>query len=274
MPVDLHVHTTASDGALTPSDVVRAALRAELSALAVTDHDTVGGVEEALEAAEAHAITVVPGVELSVDEHSGSDVHVLGLLIDHRDSDLVSVLVGLCMEREERARTMVTALAAAGHRIDLDSVRAVAGRGSIGRVHIARALVDAESVTTIEAAFRLLIGREAPFYRRKRTLDAQRAVAAIHDAGGVAVLAHPGVSGEAALAELLSAGIDGIEAFHAEHSAADRERFARLAAAHGLIVTGGSDCHGPDVRSAPIGGGACPDSALEALLLRAARYSR
>jgi predicted metal-dependent phosphoesterase TrpH len=169
---------------------------------------------------------------------------------------------------------MVADLSEAGHAIDLASVRAIAGSGSIGRVHVARALVAAGSVPTVDAAFRMLIGRDAPFYRRKRTLDAAQAIAAIHGAGGVAVFAHPGVTGEGALPALLAAGLDGIEAFHAEHSADDKRRFAEMAADLGLIVTGGSDFHADDVPCASIGGGGCPESALEALWARAARYRR
>lgn len=275
MPVDLHVHTTASDGALTPAEVVRAAITVGLSALAVTDHDSIAGIEEALATAAGTTLTMVPGVELSVDERSdGSGVHMLGLLIYHGDPGLVSALADLRREREVRAGAMVAELVKAGHAIDYDTVAGIAGAGSIGRVHIARALVAAGSATTVEEAFRTLIGRDAPFYVGKRTMDATHAISAIHAAGGVAVLAHPGVSGAEALPLLLRAGLDGIEAFHAEHTAADRERFAALARANGLLVTGGSDFHGPGVRSAPIGGGWCPEGAVEALKERATLYRR
>lgn len=272
MPVDLHVHTTASDGALAPSEVVRLAREAGLSTIAITDHDSTDGLDEALRASAGSTTCVLAGVELSVDGGTGSDAHVLGLEIDHREPALVATLAGLRAGREERACTMVAALAAAGYPVDMASVREIAGPGSIGRVHIARALVAAGCVPTVQEAFRTLIGRDARFYARKQTLRAVDAVDAIHAAGGVAVLAHPGVSGESAFPALLAAGIDGIEAFHAEHTAADRERFAALAAANGLIVTGGSDFHAPDLRSAPIGGGGCPDEAVEAIRIRARRY--
>jgi predicted metal-dependent phosphoesterase TrpH len=126
----------------------------------------------------------------------------------------------------------------------------------------------------VEEAFRLHIGRGARFYVRKRALDAVHAVDVIHSAGGVAVLAHPGVSGESAFAVLLDAGLDGIEAFHAEHTPADRRRFADMARRHGLLVTGGSDFHGPGLKSAPIGGGGCPEEAVAPLRARAALYRR
>jgi predicted metal-dependent phosphoesterase TrpH len=274
MPVDLHVHTTASDGALAPSEVIRVALETGLSALAITDHDSTDGIDEALIAAAGSALTVIPGVELSVDEEGANSVHILGLWIDHHEPRLVAALVTLREAREDRAREMVEALAASGHDIDLASVRAIAGHGSIGRVHIAQALVAAGSAPSIAEAFQQLIGRDAPFYFHKRTLGAAEAIAAIHAAGGVAVLAHPGVSGADAFPALLSAGLDGVEAFHAEHDEADFEHFALLAEEHQLVVTGGSDFHGPDVHCAPIGGGACPEGAPEALWLRAAAYRR
>jgi hypothetical protein len=272
MPLDLHVHTTASDGVLSPSDVVRAAIATGLSAIAITDHDTVDGVDEALAASAGTALTVVPGVELSVDEENGIGAHVLGLLIDHTDPRLAVALEALRLERDARARRMVALLAEAGHPIDFETVRAIAGHGSIGRVHIARALVQAGSVATIPEAFDVFIGSNAPFYVRKRTLDPGPAIEAIHGAGGVAVLAHPGINGEGALPALLAAGLDGIEAFHSEHTAVQSARFAALAASHALLVTGGSDFHGHDAHAAPLGGGACPEDALDALRLRAARY--
>jgi predicted metal-dependent phosphoesterase TrpH len=272
MPLDLHVHTNASDGALTPSEVVRAAVALGLSAVAVTDHDSTAGVDEALAAADGTGLRVVPGVELSVDAEGARDVHILGLLIDHHDPTLGATLSRLRDERRDRAEAMVRLLTDAGHRIELATVFAAAGEGAVGRVHVAQALVDAGSVDTISDAFATLIGRDAPFYVRKGRLGVRDAVDAIHAAGGVAVFAHPGISGETALPALLAAGIDGIEAYHAEHSPEDQERFAELAAGLGLLVTGGSDYHGPNVHSAPIGGGACPDGAIEALEARAARY--
>jgi len=272
MPVDLHVHTTASDGALAPAEVVASALALGLSTIAITDHDALSGIDEALAAASGTALRVVPGVELSVDADGVSDVHVLGLLIDHRYPALNTTLARLRDERRTRAEAMVALLSDAGHPIDLATVLSAAGEGSVGRVHIAQALVDAGSVGSVSEAFSTLIGADAPFFVHKSALDAREAIDAIHAAGGVAVLAHPGLSGEAALPLLLDARLDGIEAFHAEHSAADQARFAALAAGLGLLVTGGSDCHGPRIHSAPIGGGACPEDALEALQARASLY--
>jgi predicted metal-dependent phosphoesterase TrpH len=269
MTVDLHVHTTASDGLVTPSGIVTAALDLGLRVVSITDHDSVEGVSEAIDAARGTALDVLPGVELSVRAGDGSDVHVLGYLIDHGDPELLGALKRLRTARFERARAMVQALAEAGHDVDLGGVLEHAAGGAVGRVHVARALVDAGSVASIEQAFADLIGREGPYYVRKAFFSPEEALALIHGAGGVAVLAHPGVSGESSLVPFIDAGLDGIEAYHAEHTSAQRAHFAALAKRFGLVATGGSDFHGPGMRSAALGSGACPDSAVEALRERA-----
>ncbi|HEY5517834.1 MAG TPA: PHP domain-containing protein [Coriobacteriia bacterium] len=269
MTVDLHVHTTASDGTVAPVDIVRAALDLGLTVISITDHDSIEGVDEAIAAARGTALEVLPGVELSVRGDDGSDVHLLGYLIDHRDVGLLTALERLRAARFERAAAMVAGLAEAGHRVELQDVLGHAAGGAVGRVHVARALVEAGSVTTIEQAFAELIGREGPFYVRKAFFSAQEALALIHGAGGVAVLAHPGVTGEGALIPLVELGLDGVEAYHAEHTPAQRAHFASLAKRFGLVTTGGSDFHGPNMRSAGLGAGACPPPAVEALRERA-----
>ena len=274
MPVDLHVHTTASDGSLAPSVVVRSAAMGGVTVLAVTDHDSVGGIAEALEAAKACGIELIPGVELSAGAVEDGDVHILGLALDHTSEALLGTLEGLRERRVERAHEMTDRLSAAGHPLAFEDVLAAAGGGSVGRVHIAQALVACGSADTITTAFTDFIGRGAPFYVHKTTLDPHRAIDLIHAAGGIAVLAHPGLSGASALAMLVEAGLDGIEAFHAEHTTYARDRFASLAQKHGLIVTGGSDYHGPRVHSAPIGAGGCPASAPAAVRERAGLYRR
>ena len=269
MSVDLHVHTTASDGLVSPAGVVRMALDLGLSVIAITDHDSVEGVDDALDGARGTSLMVIPGVELSVLGPSGGDAHVLGYLMSHHSPALGVALARLRDARHERAHLMVDRLRSEGHAIDMERVMGHAGTGAVGRVHVARALVDIGSVPTIERAFAELIGRRGPFYVHKQTLDPAEALAAIHAAGGVAVLAHPGVSGEDALIPLVDAGLDGIEVYHAEHSASQRQHFASLANRYGLIATGGSDFHGPGMRSASLGAGGCPDTAVGALLERA-----
>jgi predicted metal-dependent phosphoesterase TrpH len=267
--VDLHIHTTASDGLVAPADIVRSALDLGLSVIAITDHDSIDGVSEARSAAEDTGLEVVPGVEVSVTGPAGEDAHILAYFVDETSTLLAATLKELRDARRERARLMVERLRASGHPIDFDGVLAQAGRGAVGRVHIARALVEGGAVDTVERAFAELIGRRAPFYVHKRTFDALEGLRLIHRFGGVAVLAHPGVSGEGALVPLVEAGLDGIEVFHADHTVAQRQHFTSVAKRFGLLVTGGSDFHGPGVRSAALGSGGCPDAAVEALKKRA-----
>lgn len=275
MAVDLHIHTTASDGTSPPSAVVAAALASGLDVIAITDHDSVQGVGEALESASGRSLTVVPGVELSAAVDESRDVHILGYFVDHTDLRLLAALEHLRSRRLERAREMVDALAAAGFDVTIERVLAHAGEGAVGRSHIARALVDAGQVESVELAFRRLIGRGERFFIEKRLLSAAEAVALIRDAGGVAVLAHPGISrADDAIPGLVHAGLEGIEAFHAEHSDADRERYAAQAARLGLVATGGSDYHGSDTRSSKLGTGGCPDAAVDALRRRVASRDR
>ncbi len=269
MTVDLHVHTTASDGLVAPRDVVAAALDLGLSVISITDHDSVDGIDEALEAARDTSLEIISGVELSVRSEDGPDAHLLGYLIDHHDPALLSALERLRAARLERARTMVAALARAGHTVDIAGVLDEAGAGAVGRVHVARALVRAGSVDTIEEAFARFIGRDGPFYVQKALFYPREALALIHGAGGVAVLAHPGVSGEGPLVPLVEAGLDGVEAYHADHNASQRDHFLAMARRFGLVTTGGSDFHGPGMRSAALGAGTCPDEAVGELRRRA-----
>ena len=270
MSVDLHVHTTASDGLITPAGVVRMALERDLDVIAITDHDSVEGVDEAMEAARGTSLMVLPGLEMSVLGPNGGDAHVLGYLVSVHSPRLLQTLQRLRDARRERAQLMVERLRSKGHAIDFERVLAHAGGGAVGRVHVARTLVEAGSVPSVEHAFSELIGHQGPFYVHKETLQPAEALETIHAAGGLAVLAHPGVSGEDALIPLVDAGLDGIEVYHAEHTPSQRQHFASLASRFGLVATGGSDFHGPGMRSASLGAGECPDSAVGALLERAA----
>ncbi|HEY5548096.1 MAG TPA: PHP domain-containing protein [Coriobacteriia bacterium] len=269
MTIDLHVHTTASDGLLRPADIVARALDLELRVISITDHDSVAGIDEACEAAAGTTLEVIPGVELSVHATGGGDAHILGYFVDQHDDALLVALSRLQTARFDRAVAMVDALRTAGHAISLDDVLGYADGGAVGRVHVARALVAARSVDTIEEAFAELIGRDGPFYVRKALFLPRAALDAIHGAGGVAVLAHPGVSGEGPLVGLVAEGLDGIEAYHADHTRPQRDHFVSVARRFGLIVTGGSDFHGPGLRSASLGSGSCPPEVVEALRERA-----
>lgn len=270
MTIDLHAHTTASDGTAAPEDVVRDALAAGVDVLAITDHDSVDGIDPAVAAASGTALVVVPGVELSAEVGTATDVHILGYFIDHRSPALLAELERLRLARLDRARLMVAALAEAGYDLTLDDVLVHARAGAVGRSHVARALTDAGCVESVEHAFRDLIGRDGPFFVRKRLLSGERAVAVIREAGGVAVIAHPGVTrADQVIPSLIAAGMGGIEAYHAEHTRSDRDRYAAMARRLGLVATGGSDHHGPGTRSAALGSGGTPDAAVDSLRTRA-----
>lgn len=275
MAIDLHTHSTASDGTLAPADVVRAARAAGLTALALSDHDSVEGVSEALAAGRTLGLTVVPALELSAEHESGLSAHILGYFVDHTDPELLAYLTELRGVRRYRARRMVDALRADGYDIDFDDVMARSDGGAVGRVHVAQALVAAGRVASIREAFETLIGEGRPYYVRKPVPEPAEVVATVRAAGGLAVLAHPAVNGTAHLAEeLAGAGLEGLEALHGQHTSAEREEMTRLAERLGLVVTGGSDFHGENAGHTPLGAGDVPESVLDALLERAGDRAR
>jgi len=270
MRFDLHLHTTASDGHLTAEQLVKAALAAQLDCIAVTDHDSVASVTPAMEAASGTSLRVLPGVELS-STYEGRDVHVLGFFVDHTDAGFLARLTLLREARLERAQGMVSALADAGYAITLDEVLDLSDGGAVGRSHIARALVGRGHAGSVSEAFAELLGRGRPFYRPKPVATPVEVVRLIHEAGGLAVLAHPGVTQvDEIIHELVDAGLAGLEAFHSEHTEEDRERYLRLADELGLIVTGGSDFHGATSPGCALGEVEMPEYVLAELLDRSA----
>lgn len=266
MRADLHVHSTASDGTLHPVELVSLAARQLVDVLAVADHDSVDGVPDAVEAGRRLGVTVIPAVELSaaVGERS---VHILGYYVDITDSQLLSELSLLREARMERARSIVEALRSDGLPVSLDEVLALSCGGAVGRTHVARALVDAGHATTVSDAFERLVGRGKPFYRPKELRTPAEVVRLISDAGGLAVLAHPGVSSTGDLIEdLVELGLAGIEAYHADHTAEQKSRFAREASNRRLLATGGTDFHSPDAPNPNLGDLEFPDDAIQAFL--------
>jgi len=238
-----------------------------LSVLAIADHDSVEGLAEALHAADGTGLVVIPAVELSSVAAGGEDVHMLGYFVRPDDEHLRSHLADMRAARHRRARTMVAALDEAGYHVTLDEVLALSHGGAVGRSHVARALVAAGHAENVADAFRRLIGRGRPFYVAKDVRSPQDAIGCIRDAGGLAVIAHPGVSGvESLVRELAGSGLSGVEAYHADHTPAQRAHFAALARELGLLATGGSDYHGPAAPNPPLGSIEIPVAAIEAFL--------
>ncbi|HEX6970893.1 MAG TPA: PHP domain-containing protein [Limnochordia bacterium] len=242
---DLHLHTTASDGTWQPLPLVRAAKAAGLSAIAVTDHDTTASVRAVQEAGRRVGIEVLSGIELSL-RAAGQEVHILGYGIDPADAALGHRLSSLRERRQARADAILARLAAHGCPLDPDRVRQIAGRGSIGRPHIARALVERGYIPSIAAAFDEWLAEGRPAYVPRAAVEAEEGMAWIKEAGGVSVLAHPGLlKDEAVIPALVAAGLAGLEVYHPAHTPDMVVHFLRIAQAHDLLVTGGSDCHGP-----------------------------
>ncbi|MDR7464284.1 MAG: PHP domain-containing protein [Armatimonadota bacterium] len=270
MRIDLHTHTVASDGLLTATQLVGLARRWGVGILAVADHDSTESVEEAVRAGREVGIEVIPAVELNTDVPQ-TEVHILGYFIDHRLEWLQALLRRLREGRLHRAQRMVEKLAALGAPIRLERVLALAGGGAVGRPHVARALVEAGHVSETAEAFARYIGRNGPAYVERLKVAPAQAVEIIRRAGGVAVLAHPGWLGdETMVEELLSAGLEGIEAYYPDHTPAMVERYLQIARSRGLLVTGGTDFHGGDLATRlPPGSQYVPPEAVDRLRERA-----
>lgn len=244
--VDLHMHSTASDGSRSPADVVRAAKRADLVAIALTDHDTVAGLAEARATGEELGVRIINGVELSAVE-GASETHLLGLHLSDT-SVLERGLTELREMRGRRAARIVELLQAQGVQVTLDDVLMQAGAGAIGRPHVARALVADGWAVDVRDAFDRYLAAGRPAYVAKDQLGMRDAIAMVHAAGGLAVLAHPGTTAtRERLEALVALGMDGVEVKHPSHSPQDTARIRTLAEQLGLLPSGGSDWHGaPD----------------------------
>ncbi|MFF2093583.1 PHP domain-containing protein [Paenibacillus sp. NPDC058174] len=259
---DLHTHTTASDGTRPPAANVRLAKEAGLAAIAITDHDTMAGVEEAIAEGERIGITVVPGVELSTVAE-GRDIHILGYYTNWRDALWQERLAGLRGTRDQRNEMIVERLVQLGVSITMDEVIQAAsleGDGAakgksdvsdraagktIGRPHIAAVLLNKGVVATMKEAFDLYLAEGAAAYVNPPRLHPFEAIEWIKEAGGTSVIAHPGLYGDDELVEkIVRRGIEGIEAYHSDHDAEAEARYVQMAKRYGLFVTGGSDYHG------------------------------
>lgn len=275
--IELHAHTHFSDGSLSPAALVSLAMERGLTALAITDHDSVDGVGPAMAAADALRATrgeggpeppeIVPGIEIS-SALEGNDVHVLGYFVDWRSAALASRLERFRDERRARAHAILERLATLGVPVAEEEVFASAGPGVVGRPHIAHALLRAGHVPTIDVAFQRYLGTNGSAFVPRPAFHSAEAVRVIREAGGAAVVAHPAMLATRLIEHLAGAGLAGIEVWHPQHGMATQRRWRELARTLDLVASGGSDFHGPH-RGVGLGEMPVPARALADLRERA-----
>ena len=253
--IDLHMHSTASDGTLTPRGLARACKEAGLEYCALTDHDTIDGVSDFLDEAGLLGLHALAGIEFSA-RYEG-ELHILGYGIDVNSAVLTERLKFLAKTREERVSRMVDKLIKAGYDITLERVRAIAGEGVVGRPHIAAALVEKGYCADVPDAFSRLLSRGGAGYIERHCIESTEAISLIKSAGGIPVFAHPGITADpdtpSLVERLVSEGIEGIEVYYPTHSDEEISAYLALAKEHGLYVTCGSDFHGTNRRTASLG---------------------
>jgi 3',5'-nucleoside bisphosphate phosphatase len=263
--VDLHTHTTASDGTLTPQALVSKAAELGVRVLAISDHDTTAGYD-AVMASGAHPadLRLIPAIELNAEGEFSC--HLLGYFIDPAQPAFQLSLAFFRERRTKRIRAMAQKLAALGVPIDIEAVLARSPAGSVGRPHLADALIAAGTVRSRQEAFDRFLKKRGPAYIAEDTPTAAESIALIRSAGGIPVLAHPSYyTSDALLKALVQFGLGGIEAYYPEHSRSLIERYREMAAAHGLVVTGGSDYHGPKTGRSALACVDVPESVVQAL---------
>ena len=268
--VDLHSHTTASDGSLTPQELVREAARRGLRVLAVTDHDSTDGIAPALAEAVCHRpLEIVPGIEINCDVE-GAEIHILGYYVDYEAAWFQEFCRAQRRERRERVHRMAARLAELGMPIDPDEVLALVREGSAGRPHVAQAMVKRGYVKTVREAFDKYLASGKPGHVPRAKLGPEDAVRLIRKAAGVPVFAHPGLSDrDEMIPALITAGLMGLECYYREHSAIQTAGYLELCRVHDMVATGGSDFHGPQVRAGTLGVPAVPMSSWAGLKAKA-----
>lgn len=274
--IDLHIHTSDSDGRFTAEEIVKMAGEAGVKLMAICDHDTTNGIATAIQAAKKYpGLREIPGVEISTDVPSG-EVHVLGYFIDYEGGELSTVLKEMRTARIDRAHRMIEKLAGLGVHIDWPRVKEIAGTGTVGRPHIAQAMLEKGYISSVKDAFIQYIGRGGPAYVEWEKMTPAKAVSLIIRSHGLPVLAHPltATDPEALVGELIPEGLVGVEAYYNNNSREQIEWAVNLARRHHLIATGGSDFHGIDVSSeTPVGGAPVPDAVGEKFLAAAREHN-
>lgn len=265
----MHMHTTHSDGAATPEQLLELVKQKNISTFAVTDHDTVSAYAELKPILGKSDPELLSGVELSTST-GGRDIHLLAYLFDVQNDHLLSELHNFQTARIDRGKKIVEKLNKLGVPIVYEEVTAIAGKGVIGRPHIAEALVRRKAVKSYDEAFFRYIGSQAEAFVPKKLFHPVNAIKMVHEAGGIVSMAHPGLEeAYSFLDELVAAGLDGIEVFHPTLSAGDSQKYQHLAKRHNLIMTGGSDYHGRNDHHGPVGSQPVPESFIPAMKERA-----
>jgi len=285
-PIDLHTHSTRSDGTLTPAELIRYAAQKGLAAIALTDHDTIDGIEEAVQAArslssqdpDALVPEVIPGVELST-EYRGKDIHIVGLFIDWQNREFADRLRGFADARIYRNRKMCSLLTENGCPVSYEDLEAAFPDTVITRAHFAQYLLDKGMISSIDEAFKKLIGDDCPCFVPREKITPHDAVRFLLSFGGVPILAHPlqyklsGAELDVLVASLTELGLDGIEVYYSTHRQADTAYLSRIAEKYGLLLSGGSDFHGTRKQNLDLGTGYghlyVPDSILPPIRERA-----
>lgn len=272
MFADLHLHTFFSDGTWSPESLAAEAQRHGLAALALTDHDSVEGCPRTARACEAADIHFVSGTELTA-EQDGDEIHILGYYLDVNHPGLLAEIGKFQAVRQNRIREMVARLNHLRVPLEADAVFALANCRAPGRPHVARALVEAGLCGSLDEAFERFLKKNRPAWVPKFKMSAARAIELVHDAGGVAVMAHPGLNrSDSVIPEIVEAGLDGLECLHAKHSTSTVEHYLQMADRYKLLITGGSDCHGLSKGKPLIGTVRLPYEHVEILRQRAATY--
>lgn len=248
MSFDMHIHSTASDGVYTPKELVAWAKEKGLTGIAITDHDTVDGLDEAIKYGKEYDIKVVPGIEISCKfkgtEKSIMEVHILGYFIDYKNPYFIDKLAELQAMRRSRAKRIVAELRKEGMDLNEDFLYQYATCGSVGRAVIAREMIKAGYVQSVSEAFDKWLGEGKPAYVPRVKITPVEAIEIIHSVGGVAVLAHPALNeDDSTIPPLAAAGLQGIEVYHPAHDIKQSQNYEKIASDLGLIITGGSDCH-------------------------------
>lgn len=276
MTIDLHLHTDFSDGNWSPAELVEHCVSIKLRHIAVTDHDTVYGINEAQDAAQGR-LEIIPGVEVNTvsqrPDGTSEDIHILGYFIDPSNSALSRLLSRQRDARSDHARRCVDRVASTGIPITFDMVMRHTGRGGIGKMHLTQAIIEAQGAGDAGEAYDRYLARTSPYYEKRASVSPEEAIAAIRDAGGIPSIAHPG-KGEHMfdlILRLKEHGLQAIEAYHRMHSVNRVKQYIRFANRNGMLVTGGSDCHGPFREYAATAGSISIPAEVLANLRKAAR---